>query len=83
MDLMTRRHTMLFELGGSPSPGSDPWVELFTSINNGTYTTEYAIGDLIPLDLGTLGAVNMEIIAFDADDLADGSGKAPVTLLVK
>ena len=55
------------------------WDAVFASIDKGTYATDYAIGDTVPLDLGSEGLINMQIIAFDADDLADGSGKAPIT----
>lgn len=59
------------------------WNTVFTSIDDGTYATKYAIGDAIPLDLGSEGLINMQIAAFDTDDLADGSGKAPVTFIAK
>lgn len=52
---------------------------VFASIDKGTYATDYAIGDTVPLDLGSEGLINMQIVAFDTDDLADGSGKAPIT----
>lgn len=63
-------------------PGiADPysWTGVFTNIDNGSYASVYKVGDLIPLDLGTEGLVNMQIVAFDTDDLADGSGKAPIS----
>ena len=59
------------------------WDAVFASIDKGTYATEYAIGDMVPLDLGDEGLINMQIAAFDADDLADGSGKAPITWIAK
>lgn len=59
------------------------WQSVFDSIDAGTYATDYAIGDTVPLDLGSEGVVNMQIAAFDADDLADGSGKAPITWISK
>lgn len=59
------------------------WDAVLASIDAGTYATDYAIGDTVPLDLGSEGLINMQIIAFDADDLADGSGKAPITWLSK
>ena len=61
----------------------DAWSDVFASIADGTYKTKYAIGDTVPLDLGSEGVVNMEIVAFDADDLADDSGKAPITWISK
>lgn len=59
------------------------WQAVFDSIDAGTYATDYAIGDTVPLDLGSEGVVNMQIAAFDTDDLADGSGKAPITWISK
>lgn len=59
------------------------WDAVFASIDAGTYATDYAVGDCIPLDLGSEGVVNMQIAAFDADDLADGSGKAHISFISK
>lgn len=59
------------------------WTEVFGYIADGTYKGNLSIGDTVPLDLGDEGVVNMQIIAFDTDDLADGSGKAPITWLSK
>lgn len=63
--------------------GEITWEQVFASIDAGTYATDYAIGDTVPLDLGTEGVINMQIAAFDTDDLADGSGKAPITWVAK
>lgn len=59
------------------------WDGVFAAIDAGTYATDYAIGDTVPLDLGSVGVVNMQIAAFDADDKADGSGKAPISWVSK
>jgi hypothetical protein len=69
--------------GGGGSYDKYSWEGVFASIDAGTYATDYAIGDMIPLDLGSEGLINMEIVAFDADNLADGSGKAPITWAAK
>lgn len=58
---------------------TDSWEEIIAAISDGTYSTRYNVGNYKPIDLGTEGIVNMQIAAFDTDDLADGSGKAPVT----
>lgn len=65
--------------GGGGSYDKYSWEGVFASIDKGTYATDYAIGDTVPLDLGSEGLINMQIAAFDTDDLADGSGKAPIT----
>lgn len=55
------------------------WPAVFSALDAGTYKDYYKVGDCIPLDLGSEGIVNMQIAAFDADDLADGSGKAKIS----
>lgn len=61
----------------------DSWETIIASTQNGKYRDWYQIGDMKPLDLGTEGTVNMQIIAFDADELADGTGYAPITWISK
>jgi hypothetical protein len=61
----------------------DEWSKVRKAVSNGTYKDVYKVGDTIPLDLGSEGVVNMQIAAFDADNLADGSGKAPITWISK
>lgn len=43
----------------------------------------YKVGDLVPLDMGTEGLINMQIVGINVDDLADGSGKAPISWVSK
>ena len=62
---------------------TDSWEEIIKSINDGTYRYKYQIGNYKPLSFGGLGTVNMQIAAFDADELSDGSGKALVTWISK
>ena len=59
------------------------WTAVAIAIADGTYKDVYKVGDLVPLDMGTEGQINMQIAAFDADDLADGSGKAPISWISK
>lgn len=59
----------------------DSWQEIFASIDDGTYSTKYSIGDTKFIDLGEQGHNAMQIVAFDADAKADGSGNAAVTWL--
>ena len=58
---------------------TDSWEEIISSVNDGTYRYKYQIGNYKPLSFGSSGTVNMQIAAFDADELADGSGKASIT----
>lgn len=59
------------------------WAGVAANIADGSYKSVYKIGDLVPLDLGSEGLINMQIAAFDADDLADGTGKAPISWISK
>ncbi len=70
--------------GGDISPSGeilDSWDTIIANIDNKTYSTKYKIGNYKPLDLGTEGTINMQIVAMDADELADGSGYAPLTFI--
>ena len=62
---------------------TDSWEEIIKSINDGTYRYKYQIGNYKPLSFGKLGTVNMQIAAFDADELSGSKGKAPVTWISK
>lgn len=59
------------------------WEAVFKAIDAGTYATAYSVGDLVPLDLGSEGVVNMQIAGIDVDTLADGSGTAPISWISK
>lgn len=72
--------TALAEPTGMPY-AKGTWDDLFYCIDNNLYSTEYVAGDAIPLDLGTDGVLNMQIVAFDADTITGGTDKAPVTLI--
>lgn len=64
-------------------PISDSWEEIIAAGKDGTYIDKYQIGDTKGLDLGEEGVIEMELVAFDADELADGSGKAHMTWIAK
>lgn len=59
------------------------WVAVAANIENGTYKDVYKIGDSVPVDLGSEGIINMQVAAFDADTLADGSGTAAISWVAK
>lgn len=61
---------------------TDSWDTIIANIDNGTYATKYKIGNYKPLDLGAEGTINMQIVAFDADELASG-GYAPISFIAK
>ncbi len=58
---------------------TDSWEEITAAVDAGTYLERYALGDMKALDLGTEGVIRMQIVAFDTDDLSDGSGKAAIS----
>ena len=62
---------------------SDSWDAIIAAVNNGTYASKYKPGNYKPLDLGTEGIVNMQIVAMNKDALASGSGTAPITWVSK
>lgn len=75
---MSRRRALMSVAGSESSPYEHgTWDDLFWQIDHGTYATAYSIGEILPLDLGA------QIVAFDADDKADGTGKAPVTIITQ
>ena len=63
------------------------WDDLLWQIDNGTYKKAYSLGDTFALTItvsgGIGGSVGAQIVAFDADDKADGTGKAPVTIIAQ
>ena len=73
--------------GGGGGGGDKPWEEMtwdevIAATKNGKYKN-FEIGAMKELDLGTEGIVHMQIVGIDVDDLADGSGKAPLTFISK
>lgn len=80
---MNRRRALMSAVSSSPAPVHGTWEDLFARIADGTYATAYQLGEILPLDLGTEGAVNAQIVAFNADDKADNSGKAKVTFITQ
>ncbi|MDO4735301.1 MAG: DUF6273 domain-containing protein, partial [Lachnospiraceae bacterium] len=62
---------------------ADSWEEIIAAGEDGTYLEKYKIGDTKDLDLGEEGVIEIELVAFDADELADGSGKAHMTWIAK
>ncbi len=61
----------------------DSWEKIIAAGENGSYAKKYHIGDTKVLDLGEEGEICMELVAMDADELADGSGKAHMTWIAK
>lgn len=68
--------------GGSKPFDQLTWDQVIASTKTGKYKS-FTVGDMKELDLGTEGIVHMQIVGIDVDDLADGSGKAPLTFISK
>lgn len=62
---------------------SDSWDQILAACSDGTASTKYKLGNYKPLDLGTEGVVNMQIVAMNKDILASGNGNAPLTWISK
>lgn len=82
-EIQRRRRLLMARAAAAPAPVHGTWEDLFARIADGTYATAYSVGEILPLDLGTAGVVNAQIVAFNADDKADNSGKAPVTCIAQ
>ena len=69
--------------GGGDKPWEEmTWDDVIAATKNGKYKN-FEIGAMKELDLGSEGIVHMQIVGIDVDDLADGSGKAPLTFISK
>ena len=61
---------------------TDTWDEIIQHIDAGDYKTRYKVGNYKPLDLGSEGIINMQIVAMNADiDANDNT--IPLTFLAK
>ena len=67
----------------APRRLTDSWDEIIAAGKDGTYIYKYRIGDTKELDLGEEGLIEMELVAFDADELAFFNGKAHMTWIAK
>lgn len=65
-----------------PGTIQDSWSEILAAEADGSYLTKYQIGDTKFQQIGDY-LFDLEIVAFDKDDLADGSGKAHITWIAK
>ena len=80
---MNRRRALMSAASSGPAPVHGTWEDLFARIADGTYATAYSVGEILPLDLGTEGVVNAQIVAFNSDDKADNSGKTKVSFITQ
>lgn len=59
------------------------WEEIDAACTDGTAITKYSVGDEKTITLTTGEEVTLQILGFNHDDLADGSGKASITFGMK
>lgn len=62
---------------------TDDWETIRKNVANGIHTTKYKVGNYKSIDLGNEGVINMQIVALGKDQLADGSGNAPISWIAK
>lgn len=63
---------------------SDSWTDIIAAINDGSYATKYKVGNYKAFDLTDgSGTVIMQISALNTDEMADGSGVAPISWVEK
>ena len=88
-DTLTITYTVTVEQEEAPAPPSsstfstDSWATIAAASADGTASTKYNIGDEKTITLTTGEEVTVQIWGFGHDDLADGSGKAGITLGMK
>lgn len=56
------------------------WNDIIIATRTGKYKN-FVVGDTKEISLGTEGVINMQIVSIDVDDLADETGKAPLTFI--
>ena len=78
-----RRRALMMQAAAAPAPVHGTWEDLFAKIADGTYATAYSVGEILPLDLGTEGVVDAQIVGFNVDSKADNSGNARVSFVTK
>lgn len=86
-DTLTITYTITVEQEEAPQPTSafttDSWATIAAASADGTASTKYKVGDEKTITLTTGEEVTVQIWGFGHDDLADGSGKAGITLGMK
>ena len=86
-DTLTITYTITVEQEEAPQPTSafttDSWATIAAASADGTASTKYKVGDEKTITLTGGEEVTLQIWGFNHDNLADGSGKAGITLGMK
>lgn len=80
MDLRTRRRALMAQGGSEPAYEHGTWEDLLQKIDNGTYATEYAVGETLPFVINDTD-YQAQIVAFDTDTLENSTDKAAVSFV--
>ena len=75
--------TIVTPIGEGISFESCSWTDIAQFSEAGTASTYFAVGDEKTIELSTGEEITLVILGFDHDDLADGSGKAGMTIGMK
>lgn len=70
-------------LGGKPTFYDASWDKVAEIAARGKASKYFAVGDERDIELSTGEVITVAILDFDHDDLADGSGKAPISIGMK
>lgn len=90
-DTLTITYTVTVEQEEAPQPepdtpttfATDSWATIAAASADGTASTKYKVGDEKTITLTGGEEVTLQIWGFNHDNLADGSGKAGITLGMK
>lgn len=89
-DTLTITYTITVEQEEAPAPppssstfSTDSWATIAAASADGTASTRYKVGDEKTITLTGGEEVTLQIWGFNHDNLADGSGKAGITLGMK
>ena len=87
-DTLTITYTITVEQEEAPEPpastfSTDSWATIAAASADGTASTKYKLGDEKTITLTGGEEVTLQIWGFNHDNLADGSGKAGITLGMK
>lgn len=86
-DALTITYTITVEQEEAPQPTSafttDSWATIAAASADGTASTKYKVGNEKTITLTDGEEVTLQIWGFNHDNLADGSGKAGITLGMK
>ena len=69
-----------FATKSKPTFAESDWATIAEVINNGNAAKYFAVGDKKTIALSTGEEVTVVILGFEHDDLADGSGKAAISI---